>query len=129
MPSRPYAARFPLIFHFACCFSSAHFVGTSLVKLAGGKLPGHDMIRISILYPNKPGARFDFPYYVEMHMPVSIRLLSAHAGFKGVSVEKGISSGQPGESVLYRAMCHFTFTTKEDFLAAFMPNAPQLQGD
>jgi len=29
-------------------------------------------IKISILYPNKPGARFDMRYYVETHMPRSI---------------------------------------------------------
>ncbi len=47
------------------------------------------MIKISILYPNTSGSRFDMVYYVEKHMPMSIRLLSAHPGFKGVSVEKG----------------------------------------
>ncbi len=42
------------------------------------------MVRISILYPNSPGARFDWRYYVETHMPRSIDLLSAHPGFRGV---------------------------------------------
>ena len=34
------------------------------------------MIRISILYPNVKGSRFDFEYYVQKHMPRSIQLLT-----------------------------------------------------
>lgn len=34
------------------------------------------MIKISILYPNNKGARFDMRYYVDTHMPLSIELLS-----------------------------------------------------
>lgn len=29
----------------------------------------------------------------------------------------------------YVAMCHYLFDTAEDFMAAFMPHAPELQGD
>lgn len=87
------------------------------------------MVRISILYPNNKGARFDFSYYVETHMPMSINLLSAHPGFKGVSVERGLGGAVPGSEPTYIAMCHFLFASIEDFLAAFMPNAPVLQGD
>ncbi|MHB1656019.1 MAG: EthD family reductase [Burkholderiales bacterium] len=87
------------------------------------------MIRISILYPNNKGSRFDVSYYVETHMPISIKLLSDHPGFKGVSVEHGLSGAVPGSEPTYIAMCHFLFSSVEDFLAAFMPNAEVLQGD
>ena len=87
------------------------------------------MTKISILYPNKPGARFDFDHYVKTHMPLSIKLLSAHPGFRGVSVERGVGGGAPGSDAAYIAMCHFSFTSAEDFMAAFMPNAAVLQGD
>ncbi|QEH39173.1 EthD protein [Aquisphaera giovannonii] len=87
------------------------------------------MIRISILYPNRDGSRFDFPYYVETHMPMSIGLLGAHPGYRGVSVERGLGGAEPGSRPAYVAMCHFLFDSLEDFLAAFMPNAPALQGD
>lgn len=53
------------------------------------------MTRISFLYPNRKGARFDMDYFVEKHMPWSIGLLSANAGFKGVSVERGVSGVTP----------------------------------
>jgi len=87
------------------------------------------MTRISILYPNKKGSRFDFGYYVETHMPMSIRLLSAHPGFRSVSVERGVGGAAPGSEPAYVAMCHFLFASIEDFMAAFMPNAETLQGD
>ena len=87
------------------------------------------MTRISILYPNKKGSRFDFRYYVETHMPMSIRLLSAHPGFRSVSVERGVGGAAPGSEPAYVAMCHFLFASIEDFMAAFMPNAETLQGD
>lgn len=87
------------------------------------------MVKISILYPNNQGSRFDVSYYVETHMPMSIKLLSAHPGFKGVSVERGLGGAAPGSEPTYIAMCHFLFTSVEDFLAAFTPNAPVLQGD
>jgi uncharacterized protein (TIGR02118 family) len=87
------------------------------------------MIRVSILYPNPPGSRFDMTYYLETHMPMSIKLLGAHSGFKGVSVERGLGGPAPGSPAPYAAMCHFLFASVEDFMAAFGPNAAALQGD
>ena len=87
------------------------------------------MIKISILYPNREGSRFDFGYYIDRHMPRSIELLSAHPAFRGVSVERGIAGEAPDRPPAYVAMCHFLFVSAEDFLQAFMPNAPELQGD
>lgn len=87
------------------------------------------MIKISILYPNHKDSRFDMDYYVETHMPLSIKLLSTHPGFKGVSAEQGLAGPAPGSEPAYVAMCHFLFTSADDFLAAFMPHAPVLQGD
>lgn len=87
------------------------------------------MTRISILYPNQPGGRFDFVYYVDTHMPRSIECLAAHPGFKGVSVEQGVSGAVPGSEAAFIAMCHFLFDSVEDFIAAFMPHAAELQGD
>jgi len=87
------------------------------------------MIKITILYPNNQGARFDFDYYLNNHMPLAIRLLSEHSGYKGVSVERGLSGAMPNTEATYLVLCHFLFTSIEDFMAAFMPHAMQLQGD
>ena len=87
------------------------------------------MVRISILYPNKAGARFDFRYYTETHMPMSIRLLSAHEGFRGVTVAEGFSGAAPESPAPFIAMCSFDFESVKDFLCAFTPHAEELQND
>jgi len=87
------------------------------------------VVKVTILYPNRPGTRFDMKYYVERHMPESIRLLSAHPGFRNVSVERGETGVPPGTAPAYVAMCHFEFDSAEAFLDAFMPHAQTLQGD
>ncbi|MDR3677264.1 MAG: EthD family reductase [Acidobacteriota bacterium] len=87
------------------------------------------MIKISVLYPNNKNVRFDMGYYIEKHMPLAIKLLSAHPGFKGVSVERGLGGAAPGTDAAYVAMCHFLFDSVENFGAAFEPNASVLQGD
>ncbi len=87
------------------------------------------MIKVSILYPNKPDGRFDMDYYLTKHMPLSIKLLSAAPGYQGVSVERGLGGGTPDAPPTYVAMCHYLFDTVDAFLAAFMPQASVLQGD
>jgi uncharacterized protein (TIGR02118 family) len=86
------------------------------------------MTKISFLYPNSNGCRFDLQYYVEKHMPSSINLLSVHPGFRGVSVERGVSAG-PGKEAPYIAVCNYLFESFDDFLAAVTPHMAQLRAD
>ncbi len=85
------------------------------------------MIKVNILYPAKENAKFDFDYYLNTHMPMTIAKLAP--ALKGVSVEQGISGGAPGTPAAFFAMCHLQFDSVEDFVGAFMPNAAELQGD
>ncbi|MGZ3668186.1 MAG: EthD family reductase [Ktedonobacterales bacterium] len=87
------------------------------------------MAKISFLYPNQQGARFDMDYYLHTHMPQSIERLSAAKGFQGVSVDRGLGGEAPGIDPTYIVMCHFLFDSMEDFLAAFNVHAEFLQGD
>jgi uncharacterized protein (TIGR02118 family) len=87
------------------------------------------MVKISILYPNTPGATFDMEYYLRTHMPMSLARLRAHPGFLSLTVERGVPAPQSAAPPSYVAMCHYTFTTAEDFVAAFMPHAAVLQDD
>jgi uncharacterized protein (TIGR02118 family) len=74
------------------------------------------MIKISILYPNRKGSRFDMNYYLNTHMPMSIERLGTAKGFRGVSVERGLSGISPESEPTYIAMGHFLFDSLEDFL-------------
>lgn len=87
------------------------------------------MFNISSIYPTKEGGEFDFDYYLNTHMPLSIERLSGAKGFRGVSVERGIQLDEPQIESSFVAMCHYYFDTLEDFMAAFMPHADELQGD
>lgn len=62
------------------------------------------MIKVSVMYPNTPGARFDHAYYRDAHMPMIKRLLGD--GCLYYTVDKGLSGAEPGSAPLYVAMCH-----------------------
>ena len=85
------------------------------------------MIKVSVLYPSKPGNRFDVDYYVNVHMPMAVRLLGSSV--EVFSVEIGISGAQPGTPPPYAAIVGFTCESVEAFTKAFTPVAAQLQGD
>ena len=85
------------------------------------------MVRVNIFYPNKEGGRFDLDYYLNNHMPMAIEKLGP--SLRGVSIEHGVSSAQPGTQPAFVVMCNYKFDSVEAFLAAFMPHAEVLQTD
>jgi uncharacterized protein (TIGR02118 family) len=85
------------------------------------------MIRVTFLYPNKPGSHFNSDYYINVHMPLSIRLLQP--ALKGVSAEIGVSSAMPDQPPPYAAIAAFTFESVQAFTNAVMPHYKELQGD
>jgi len=85
------------------------------------------MIRVSVFYPRKEGARFDWAYYLDKHMPMVNRKFGSAA--KGVSVEQGVSGGPPGSQPPFVAMANFTFDSVEAFQAAFAPHASEIMAD
>lgn len=61
-------------------------------------------------------------------MPWSIDLLGVHPGFRGVSVDHGISANQ-GTEAPYVAVCSFLFETLDDFMDAVTPHLAALRAD
>ena len=59
------------------------------------------MVKVSVLYPNRAGTKFDMTYYLNHHIPMVRRLLGS--ALKGVSVEHGISGEEPGLSAPFRS--------------------------
>jgi len=51
------------------------------------------MIKVSVLYPNKPGSHFDMNYYVGKHMPLAMRLLNK--GLRKTEVDAGVQGTAP----------------------------------
>ena len=85
------------------------------------------MIKVSVMYPNTPGARFDHAYYRDTHMP----LLKARMGdtCKSYTVDKGLAGGTPDAPATYVGMCHIFCDSVEDFQAGFGPHAQEIMGD
>ncbi len=85
------------------------------------------MIKVSVMYPAIPGARFDHDYYRDIHMPlVKARMGDACLYY---AIEKGLAGGAPGSAPTYVAMCHFFCDSVESFQAAFGPHASEIHGD
>jgi uncharacterized protein (TIGR02118 family) len=85
------------------------------------------MIRVSILYPNTEGSRFDLDYYLNTHLPMTEKLLAPK--LRSMMVEHGIAGTVPGSKPVYIALCHLEFDTIDAFLEVFMPNMAALTGD
>jgi len=85
------------------------------------------MIKVTVLYPNKPGARFDYAYYLDKHMP----MVKARMGpsLKFYAVDKGIAGGGPGDPPPYLAVAYLHCDTVEDFQRGFGPHTPEIMGD
>ena len=85
------------------------------------------MIRVSVLYPDNPGATFNMDYYLGTHMPMVAAKLGA--ALKGMTVDHGVSGGQPGTTAVYRVICTLTFDSVGAFQSAFVPQAAAIQED
>lgn len=85
------------------------------------------MIKVTFLYPNKPGSRFNADYYINSHMPLVINRLGS--ALKATSAEIGLSGAMPGTPAPNAALASFTFDSVEAFTAAVMPHYMELQGD
>jgi uncharacterized protein (TIGR02118 family) len=73
------------------------------------------MIKVSVLYPNEEGKKFDMDYYCNSHIPMVQEKLGA--ALKGGAVEQGLSGPEPGSPATYVAMGHLQFESVEAFPA------------
>ena len=85
------------------------------------------MVKVSVMYPNTPGARFDHEYYRDKHMPLLKARMGAHC--KSYSIDKGVSGGAPGTPPTYVGMCHIYSDSIEAFQAGFGPHMAEIMGD
>jgi uncharacterized protein (TIGR02118 family) len=85
------------------------------------------MIKVSVLYPNQAGARFNHEYYRDSHMP----LVKARMGdaCKFYTVDKGLAGGEPGSPAPYVGMCHIYSDSLEAFQSGFGPHAAEIMAD
>ena len=85
------------------------------------------MIKVSVMYPNVPGARFDHDYYRDKHMPMLKSRMGESLRF--YTVDKGLAGAAPGEPAPYVGMCHLFCDSVEAFQAGFGPHAQEIMAD
>jgi uncharacterized protein (TIGR02118 family) len=85
------------------------------------------MIKVSVIYPNNPGVRFDHDYYRDTHLPLIKSRMGA--GLKYYTIDKGLSGGKPGAPPPYVAACHLMCDSLEAYHASFRPHAGEIDGD
>lgn len=85
------------------------------------------MIKVSVMYPDAPGARFNHDYYRDQHMPLVKARMGEHC--RSYTVDKGLAGGAPGEPATYVAMCHLYCDSVESFQAGFGPHAQEIMAD
>ena len=85
------------------------------------------MIKVSVLYPNAAGCKFDMNYYLNQHMPMVQQKLGPAC--KRMAVEEGIAGGAPGAPATYIAMGHLYFDSTDAFQTVFPPHAQSIMAD
>jgi uncharacterized protein (TIGR02118 family) len=85
------------------------------------------MIKVSVMYPNNPGARFNHEYYRDTHMPLVKKRMGEACKF--YTVDKGLAGGAPGTAATYVGMCHIYADSVESFQKGFGPHAQEIMAD
>ena len=85
------------------------------------------MIKVTVMYPNTPGGRFDHDYYRDKHMPLVKDRMGA--SLRNYTVDKGIAGFDVGEPAPYVGMCHLFCDSVEAFQAGFGPHLEEIMAD
>lgn len=85
------------------------------------------MFKVSVMYPNQPGARFDLKYYCSTHMDL-VRKLMAPFGLVRTEVVKGLSGGA-GQPPPYICVGNLYFDTAEGYENGVAASGGALRSD
>jgi uncharacterized protein (TIGR02118 family) len=85
------------------------------------------MIKVSVLYPNNEGSKFDMDYYCKKHIPMVQQKLGTAC--KRVEIDEGVGGPTPGSRPTYAAMGHLYFDSVPAFQTAFAPHTNEIMGD
>lgn len=81
------------------------------------------MQRITVLYPNKEGAHFDFDYYMKKHIPWVAGLFG-----RGIEVRRGISSAA-GTAVPFVCLATILTNSIDEFKTVFGKDGAAILAD
>ncbi len=81
------------------------------------------MLRCTVIYPNKDGARFDFDYYLKKHIPLANEVLGGK-----FEVSKGLP-GPDGKPPAYLCIATIKVPSPADFAARNEKRGGELMAD
>jgi uncharacterized protein (TIGR02118 family) len=86
------------------------------------------MIRVTVLYPNEPGKKFDVDYYRNKHMKLVGERLK-NFGFVRAEVDKGVAGGAPGSAAPYVCIGHVYVNSLAEFQKGMGTHGQEIMGD
>jgi uncharacterized protein (TIGR02118 family) len=90
-------------------------------------LPEESMIKVSVMYFNKPDGRFDHAYYRTKHLPLIKSRMGA--ALKYYTIDKGLADREGKPPGAYIAMCHLLCDSVDAYQSSFGPHAQEIDGD
>ena len=85
------------------------------------------MIKVTILYPNAEGKKFDMDYYSNKHMPLVASLLGD--SLKLYQIDKVIGVRMPDDPIPYLAIGYLYFDRLSAYQNSFRPHAEKIRKD
>ena len=85
------------------------------------------MIRVSVLYPNEPGAKFDHKYYMEKHMKLAKQRLGPF--WQGYEIDKGVAGRTLEAPPPFVVVAYSYFNSIEDFRKPYEEHGDELLAD
>lgn len=83
------------------------------------------MIKVSVMYPQSPGTRFDHVYYRDNHLPLIKRSLGAALKYYAIDKELAASASKSP----FVAMCHLICDSLESYQASMGPHGKEITAD
>ena len=86
------------------------------------------MIKVTVLYPNEEGKKFDHSYWTSTHLNIVQTLLGPQLGHRRRG-ERSVSGTDPNSPPPFVAIAHLYFNTVEELHSAFIAHASTIMGD
>ncbi len=86
------------------------------------------MIRVSVLYNNQPGSRFDHEYYAQRHMPM-VREKLRRFGLLRAEIDKGLAGEEPDSPAPFVCIGHLYFQSLTDFQNGMLAHGEDILAD
>jgi uncharacterized protein (TIGR02118 family) len=85
------------------------------------------MIRVSVLYPNTEGKRFDQDYFANKH--ISMIVDKVGPAMERCEIDKGLAGMPPGQPAPFVAAVHMFFDSVDSFQGAFGAHTGAIMSD